>query len=123
MSSTESQNYRVNVVKHDGVLRFMVPSRQKGKLPYLVQLDSWEGNGQCVCRDFVVRKEPLLRRGMTCEEVVAQNILKVPSWGMVPDVLRCFHIHAARLKFADDVIAAIMAERGESQNAKENQGY
>lgn len=100
--------YRCNAVKHDDVLRMRVPSRTKGQPPYLVQLDSYGGNGTCQCKHFATRLEPILKRGITPEEAFVGDLVDLPEWSpYVEDALRCFHIITARIKFADDTIRAI----------------
>lgn len=103
--------YRLNAVRHDGPLRFMVPSRTAGQLPYLVQLDTYDFNGFCVCKHFACRLEGLLKQGLTGTQAVERGLVEVPEWGTVEDGLRCFHIHVARLKYADDVLQAIKAQK------------
>lgn len=98
-------------VRYDGPLRFMVSSR-RGNPPYLCDLASYAGNGRCCCKDFTCRKEPLLREGVTPEQAVKRELAIVPEWGTAADALRCYHIHVARLKFADDVVSAILQQHG-----------
>jgi hypothetical protein len=98
---------RLQVIRHDGPMRMIVPSRTPKEPPYLVQLDAYDGNGTCQCKHFVCRLEPLLKKGMTGQQAFDAGA-DVPEWsGFTEDCLRCFHIHAARLKFADDTIRAI----------------
>lgn len=85
-----------------------VPSRQPGEPPYLVELNTYSCNGTCQCKHFATRLEPLLRRGYTPQRAFDEGLAEVPPWStFIEDCLRCFHIHAARLKFADDTINAI----------------
>lgn len=99
--------YRYGVAKYDGPLRMTVPSRSQNIPPYLVQLDSYGCNGECQCKHFTCRLEQYLKRGVTPQQAVEQGFVEVPEWGTVEDALRCYHIHVARMKFADDVITAI----------------
>lgn len=119
---TESQCYRVSVVRHDGPLRFLVPSRRRGEAPYLVELDSYPIGGgrfagQCNCKHYAMRLEPLLRRGYTPERAIDEGLVRVPPWGTVESSLSCFHIHVARLKFADDVVDGVHRELQAKANA------
>lgn len=98
---------RENVERYDHLLRYHVPSRRRNVAPYLVELDAFNFNGCCQCRHFVCRLEPILARGITPTQAAAGGLADVPTWGTVEDCLRCFHIHVARLRFADDVIHAI----------------
>lgn len=102
-----------DVIRYDGVLRMLVPSRRPGKLPYLVDLAGYGGNGRCCCPHFTMRLEPFLRSGsgVSACEAADEGLVKEPVWGTAHDSLRCRHIHAARLHFADDVIQAIAANQ------------
>lgn len=85
-----------------------VPSRTPREAPYLVELNAYGCNGTCQCKHFATRLEPLLRRGVTPIQAFEQGLAKIPEWStFADDSLRCWHIHAARLKFADDTIHAI----------------
>lgn len=98
---------RILVEVYDGLLRYHVPSRRRNVDPYLVELDAFGFNGCCQCKHFVCVLEPILARGITPEQAHAGGLAEVPPWGTLEDCLRCWHVHAARLKFADDVIQAI----------------
>ncbi len=111
--------YRVNAVRYDGDFRFLVPSRQPGEPPYLVELDSYNGNGQCICKDFTMNIEKYLKQGTSPEKAVADGHRKVPAWGTVEDSLRCFHVHVARLRWADlEISAQIDARKTHSSPAQ-----
>ena len=71
-------------------MRFMVRSRRPGVPVYLVDLQSYRGNGQCGCEHFTFRCEPRLVRG------------SVPS-----PANRCWHIEQARQVFLDDCLHGI----------------
>lgn len=107
---------RSQVDRYDGILRYHVPSRSRNVPPYLVELCDYDGNGTCQCKHFTCRLEPLLRRGITPHAAFEAGLAEVPPWGTVEDCLRCFHIHAARLKFADDVINAIHERTHDEEN-------
>lgn len=79
-------------------LRYHVSS-QSGHPPYLVDLAAYGGNGECGCQNFEFRLKPYLERG-------AQ-----PS-----ETLECKHIREAARAFRFEMIAAIKAARGDTQN-------
>lgn len=62
-------------------LRFHVLSRTNLAVRYLVDLESFNFNGECGCEDFEFRHAPVLCR----------QVKPVPS-----DRTRCYHIRAAR---------------------------
>jgi len=74
---------------------------------FLVELDSYGGNGECQCEDFTMRMEPLLRRGITAEQALTQKLIRLREGQEPEDALRCWHIRHARSQFCDDVIAAM----------------
>lgn len=99
---------RTQAVPHDHSLRYMVPSTRRPKdPPYLVQLDSYGGNGQCCCKHFLMRLEPLLARAVTPQQAVDEGLVKLKENRHVEDALRCEHILTARSQFCDAVIKAI----------------
>jgi hypothetical protein len=75
---------------YDGPLRFLVPSDSPDVDPYLVELNTYDGNGKCTCTHFATRIEPYLVRGM--------QPLVDP---------RCKHIKRAREFYIDETIKAI----------------
>lgn len=72
-------------------LRFLVPSDTPNGDPYVVDLGTWGGFGECSCPHFRFRSLGLVRGGDTSEG------------------LRCKHIRRARESFADSMIARILA--------------
>lgn len=96
---------RRDVVAYDDLFRYHVPSRRKGVAPYLVQLDSFDGNGECQCEHFAMRLERFLRLGVPPDVAVESGLVEVPTWGTVDDALRCYHIHIAQLRLAEDITA------------------
>lgn len=94
-------------VFYDHTLRFKVPSRSDPHAVYMVELDSYSGNGRCDCMDFVTRKEPLLARRVTPEEALQRKLVKPSPTGRISDCLRCGHIIDARDQLATAVIKTI----------------
>ena len=106
-------------VPFDAPLRFHVRSRTRAHDTYLVDLAEYQGNGTCQCEDFVMRLEPLLRRGITPAQAVAGKLVRLTNkqgeQKDPADGLRCWHICLARRQFTDDVIAA-MGKKNEAQD-------
>lgn len=94
-------------VFYDHTLRFTVPSRSDPHAVYVVQLDSYSGNGECTCMDFETRKRPLLARRVTPEQAYQQKQAKIGPTGRISDCLRCGHIIDARDQLATAVIKTI----------------
>ena len=109
--STQALDQADPAVPFDAPLRYHVRSRTRVHDTYLVGLSEYNGTGICQCEDFVMRLEPLLRRGITAEQAVAEKLVKLTDrkghtkqpW----DALRCWHLIFARSQFCDDVIAAM----------------
>lgn len=99
---------RAEVVEYDHALRFHVPSRRKNVAPYLIELDAFDGNGVCQCEHFTCRLEEFLKEGIPPAVAVDSGLVEIPLWGTVEDALRCYHIHLARLKLADELIAIVI---------------
>lgn len=78
-------------VTHVEALRFHVESRGKKTAEvYLVDLQEFDGNGQCGCENFQFRLNPKLDRG-----------------DLISADTRCHHIKAARDWFLDRQIETI----------------
>ncbi len=96
---------RTQAEVYDHALRFWVPSRSKKGKKYLVQLDSFNANGECQCPDFTCRFEGLLKQFVTPAEAVARGLVKLKKTNgetkHVWDALRCEHIIEARAEWAD----------------------
>jgi len=109
--STQALDQADPAVPYDAPLRYHVRSRTRVHDTYLVGLSEYNGTGFCQCEDFVMRFEPLLRRGITTEQAVAEKLVKLTNakgeTKDPADALRCFHICWARRQFTDDVIAAM----------------
>lgn len=99
----------ISITVPDGILRYKVKSR-KTKDEHTVELDSYDGNGQCSCQDFVFNLERHLRRGLTGRQAFESGkIEKLRPWQFSPDdALRCFHICEARREFATAIIAGVI---------------
>lgn len=88
----------MSATRYDSPLRFWVDSNSQHGVKYLVELDSYQGNGMCDCPHFRFR---------------LQKMIEQP--GVKPsNATRCVHLLTAREKFIDDVMAAI------KQRQKEN---
>lgn len=70
---------------------YHVESRKEPGKFYLVNLLAFRGNGDCECGDFLHKFEARLERGEA-----------------LSDYTRCFHIVAARLFMADEVVRVLM---------------
>lgn len=93
----------------DGPLRWWVRSRSNPKERYLVQLDAYDGNGTCQCRDFTTRFEKFLKRGYTAELTFAEGwIRELRPWQLnSEDCLRCFHVLEARQAFCSLSVSTV----------------
>jgi hypothetical protein len=94
-------------VRYDGPLRFLVRSFSAAHESYMVELDTYNGNGSCACKWFECALGPLLSRMVTPEQAVAQGLVKLKPGQDVRDALRCKHIIEARRIYADDLIKAV----------------
>ena len=94
-------------VVYDHPLRYLIPSRTNPHDSYVCELDSYSGNGECACPDFLIHFAPLLSRQITTEQALAQKLVKLRENQRPADALRCFHLVEARSQFADDVIHAM----------------
>lgn len=103
---------RTLAVEFDAPLRYNVPSNTKPEEPpYLVDLTSYEGNGECCCTHFLMRCAPLLKRRISPKCAVEQKLIKLKVNRHVEDALRCEHLITARSQFVDDVLAEIAKRR------------
>ena len=89
--------------------RALVDSDTYGQPPYLVDLTSFNGNGQCACINFVTQKRVNLRNG---EPVGLKT--------------RCKHIRRFRDSKLDEIIAGykrrqIESNKNQRPNAPHNQ--
>lgn len=50
-------------IEHLEAFRFLVPSFTDRKKFHLIDLELWDGNGECMCENFQFRIRPQLARG------------------------------------------------------------
>ena len=96
---------------YDSILRCKVPSRSTPGDTYVVDLGAYNGEGRCACRDFEVRYEKFLARGMTPQQVWDEKWLgdkaELREYQLGPeDCLSCFHLVDARRMAARQCIRA-----------------
>ncbi len=108
---------------YDATLRFTVPSGSDPHATYLCELDSYSGNGECDCPNFVFppkgkpySKRDLCAKRVTPEDAVARGWVKMPKSGRASDALRCKHIVDSRDQLASAVIRALV--KAEKLNRK-----
>lgn len=101
-------------VFYDAVLRFTTPSSEDPHVNYLQQLDSYEGNGECDCPNFIFApkgqpysKRDLCAKRVTPAEAIERGLAKLPKSGRVSDAMRCKHLVDARDQLATAVIKSI----------------
>ena len=92
----------MSVRQYDSPLRLFVASNSRAKLEHLVELDAFDGIGQCKCEDFLYRCEPELKQGL-------RNL---------PELRRCRHIKEARDFVLDKIIATIAQQQKEKEKPK-----
>ena len=92
---------------YDATLRFLVPSESDPHVSYVVELDSYSGNGECTCTHFECRLRPLLAQQVTADQAVNRRLVKLKPGQRDSDALRCKHIIDARDQLATATIRAI----------------
>lgn len=97
----------MSATRYDSPLRFLVDSNSACGVQYLVELDTYGGNGMCACPHFRFR----------LEKIIAQPGAK-PS-----NVTRCVHIMTARDQFIDEVMAAIKSRQKENGTEKKERQH
>lgn len=121
MSADVAIVFRARASEYDR-LRYLVPSSESGRSPYLVSLDAYNNHGSCSCPDFNCRFEPILKRGLSPSLALEQGLIKQRPGRHPDDSLRCRHILQARSQFCTDVLAAIKKETEiYAQKKKSNQ--
>jgi hypothetical protein len=103
---------------YDCALRYIVPSREKPEETRMVEIDSYDGNGECSCERFEMVLGPLLKRGYTPDRALKEKKVRLVYEGQRPaDALRCFHILEARAAFLDDFLKALWKNRRQRASA------
>lgn len=102
-------------VFYDATLRFQVQSDSDPHVKYMVELDSYFGNGECDCPSFVFRprgmefsKRDLCAKRVPPHQAITAGWVKMPKSGRVSDALRCKHIVNARDELATAVIKSLV---------------
>jgi hypothetical protein len=87
-------------------MTYDVDSRSRGHLGtrHRVELDAWDGNGECVCEHFQWRLLPMLKAGAKTNG----------------DNFRCHHIKEAREEFVSEVMSLIKDRQKENGHARKN---
>ena len=99
------QKIRVTPVRGEAT-RFFVDSERAGMHPYLVDLQSYGGNGQCMCEHFRIRLESQVRGEMRKP--------KNQRW-----TFRCKHIKWAREYILDLFLEALATPRHTAAHNRE----
>lgn len=97
---------RVTPVRGE-VTRYFVDSERLGQPPYLVDLQSFDGNGECACDHFRIRLESRAR----AEARKPKN----QRWPM-----RCKHIQWAREWLMDEVLDRMRTPKHTAAHNREN---
>lgn len=95
----------------DDALRWIIPSRTNPHESYVVELDSYAGNGECQCKWFETQFRPLLSRRVTPADAVQAGMVRLKKGEAVEDALRCWHIKEAQKRFACAMVGALAAAR------------
>lgn len=109
MSTTEQviTRPRIVAIRFDSALRYLVQSDTDPDTKYLVELDAYHNNGRCVCEDFTMRLEPILKKGISPEMAVRSGMITLKKNWRVMNSLRCKHCLDAFIQFAHDVLDEI----------------
>lgn len=81
-------------------LRFLVSSEEYGRAPYLVDLGSYDGNGECACPHFQIKLKPKLD-------------------DKTSDDLQCKHIKRAYIDFGREMARRIVRHLAEKNKHPE----
>jgi hypothetical protein len=109
MSGSHALTPATPAVHWDGPLRLTVASESRAHETYLVELDSFAGNGECVCEHFTCRLRPLLELRFTAAQAIEAAQVRLRPGQHPEDALRCKHIINARRVFCDRAISATAA--------------
>jgi len=100
------QEIRVTPIRGE-LKRFFVDSERPGQHPYLVDLDSYDGNGECACDNFRIR--------LVSKVQTEARKPKNQRWPM-----RCKHIKWAREYLLDKLLAALRSPAHTAKFNREN---
>lgn len=94
---------------YDSILRWTVASRSNPADTYVVDLGAYGGEGRCACKDFSIRFEKFLQKGLTpqlaWDEKWVDQTLR--DYQLSPeDCLSCWHLVNARRMAARQCIRA-----------------
>lgn len=94
---------------YDSALRWTVPSRTNAAETYVVDLGAYNGEGRCSCRDFAIRFEKFLAKGLTPQLAWDEKWLgdnhQLREYQLGPeDCLSCWHLVNARRMLARQVV-------------------
>ena len=85
---------------YDDALRWLIPSRTNPHESYVVELNDAPGYDVCQCMWFATTLGPLLARGITPQQAVAEGLVKLKKGERVEDALKCWHIREATYRYA-----------------------
>lgn len=107
---------------YDDALRWEIPSRSNPHEVHIVELNAQPGYSICTCMHFQCRLLPLLARGVTPEQAVAQGLVKLAPRQRTEDSLKCQHIYGpggAEHQLAQATIRSLSHAR-QKNTAQEN---
>ncbi len=88
----------MDVTPFDGLTRYHVTTVRAGAKGYLVDLESYWGNGQCGCMFYCTTHEPVVSRW-------------TPSQREPGNATRCRHLLAARLYLGEDLVTELLNKK------------
>lgn len=101
----------------DDLLRWIIPSDSNPHESYVVELHTPPGYSICQCKNFECRMLPILSRGISPQDAIAQGLIKLREKQRVEDVLKCKHILDAEKRLALAVVKA--TEHAQKKQATE----
>ncbi len=84
----------MKTITHLEAFRFLVSSKTNSQREYLVDLEEWNGNGECSCPHFQFRIKPRLAKGEQPED-----------WSI------CYHIARAHRSIVTDSVQKVVKLR------------
>jgi hypothetical protein len=93
---------------YDNALRWEIPSDSDPHAVYVVELHGAPGFSVYTCKHFECRLGPLLARGVSPEQALAEGLVKLCYPGQRDeDALKCKHVLDAEKRFALAAIASL----------------